>query len=163
MCTQEVPPNGLPECVICLENSVQWESNPGVGVTDVSSAAPCADYHRKRIDALTGNEFDCEAQLVACNAITSTGAISAALADSDVQRVLTNPENPVRLGNTRQGDIFRITIGMRQLELSESGSCEGAPPDCAPVPPGVERLREVLQQIDSALSNPMGPCAGIEN
>jgi hypothetical protein len=164
VCTQDTPKHDIPDCVICLETSLQWESesNPGVGVTDRSRVEPCAYYHRKRIDPRTGNEFDCETELVACSAITSTGAISTALADSDVQAVLNSPENPVRLGNVRQGEIFRIMIGMRLLELSDA-SCEGAPPDCVPVPAGVQRLRETLQQIDRALSGPMTACFGIEN
>ncbi|HKP64958.1 MAG TPA: carboxypeptidase-like regulatory domain-containing protein [Polyangiales bacterium] len=151
----------LPDCVVCLNTYLQWHATPsGALVTDTSTLASCATYQRHRVNRQTGEESSCETKLVACNAITSTGAISTALAHPDVQTVLNYPENPVKLGNTRTGDVFQMTIGMRQLELG--GSCEGAPPDCAPVPPGVEALRKLLQEIDQAFSEPMGACAGLK-
>jgi hypothetical protein len=49
---------------------------------------------------------------------------------------------------------------MQQIEVG--GSCEGAPPNCIPAPEGVQALRDLLQQIDQALSGPMGQCPGFD-
>jgi hypothetical protein len=160
VCTTRTPPNSIQECVLCLENQVQWESLSNARIIDTSTVEPCATYWRHRFNGLTQNEFSCDTELVACNAIASTGAIATALAHPDVQAVLNYPENPVHLGDTRDGGFFQVSVGLHQVVLG--GSCEGAPPDCAPVPAGVDALREVLQQIDQVLRGPMGPCAGIK-
>jgi hypothetical protein len=160
-CMARMPPSELPDCVVCLETSLQWQLHSGPGVEDISTVEPCARYLRHRSAALTGNEYSCETQLRACNAIASTGAISTALAHPDVQSALNSTANPVNFGNIRGDVTFQVTIGMHQLVLG--GSCDGAPPDCIPVPPGVQALRETLQQIDGGLSGPMGPCAGVED
>jgi hypothetical protein len=157
VCTSRMPPNVIPDCVVCLEDTVQWTWHPGPGIEDGGRVEPCATYMRHRSNAMTGEEVSCETELVACNAFTSTGAISTALYHRDVRDALMSSQNPVSFGNTRSGDIFTIMIGMHQLELG--GSCEGAPPNCIPVPEGVQELRDLLQQIDQAFSGPMGPCA----
>jgi hypothetical protein len=156
--SMQPPVTNLPDCVVCLKDYVQWESHEGPAIESRSYVQPCASYERHRFNGMTGDEVTCTTQLVACNAFTSTGAISTALAQSDVQQAVNSPDNPVKFGNTNTG-FFRVTIGMHQIELG--GSCEGAPPSCIPVPKGLDDLRTLLQQIDAAFASPMGPCAAI--
>jgi hypothetical protein len=160
VCTTRIPPNTIPDCVLCLENTLQWTWHSGPGIDDGSRVEPCATYMRHRSNAMTGEEASCETELVACNAFTSTGAIRTALSHHDVQDALRSSQSPASFGNTRSGDVLTITIGMQQIEVG--GSCEGAPPNCIPAPEGVQALRDLLQQIDQALSGPMGQCPGFD-
>jgi hypothetical protein len=146
----------LPDCVTCLEQLVQWGPVSSEGVDPESSTlAPCARYSRIRTHENRSVVDECTADLVACNAIASTGAVSTALAHADVKMALNTPEDPVLFGNqhvpanqtpTRDNVPFQVTIGMHQIILG--GSCEGAPPNCIPVPAGLAALKELLQQID---------------
>jgi hypothetical protein len=150
-------------CVVCLENEVNWQtlSQKNGRIVDSSRAFPCASYTRYHYDETTGEERRCETPLRACNAITSTGAISTALAHPDVQQILAEPENPVIRGNARERVQFQVMVGKKWIELH--GSCDGAPSDCNPVPTGLEKLRELLQQVDHALASDMAPCDGVED
>lgn len=141
------------------KNAIDLLLELGLLERDVSKVAACERYERHWFDGSSGDEVTCAADLLPCNALASTGVILRTVGHRDVQAALAEAENPVRLGDLRASDMFRITIGMRQLELG--GSCEGAPPDCTPVPPGVEALRTLLQQIDQVYSAPMAPCAAI--
>ncbi len=143
----------LPDCVVCLANSLSWETHVGPGTDDRSTVQPCARYQRDRLTM--GDQISCETQLVACSAIASTGAISTALAHGDVQAVLESTDDTVTLGYAGASNALRLTIGMREIMVG--GSCEGALPTCVPVPPGFEALRELLLQIDEAMEA-AGPC-----
>lgn len=162
-CTSAVATAPTDSCVVCLENELNWQSLSQTNgrIVDSSRAIPCASYTRYHYDETTGEERRCETPLQACNAITSTGAISTAVADPDVQQLLAEPESTVIRGNARERGLFQVMIGKKWIELH--GSCDGAPPDCVPVPPGLEKLRELLQQIDHALASDMGPCDGVED
>lgn len=148
---------------MCLEDSVEWRSLSleSSRIVDASAVMPCASYTRYHYDETTGKETRCETPLRACNAITSTGAISTALAHPDVTRLLEHPDSPVSRGNTRNGVRFQMRIGQKSIEIGDS--CEGAPPDCIPVPAGLENLRELLQQIDQALASDMAPCDSVDD
>jgi hypothetical protein len=145
VCTRSNP-EVLADCVVCMEQAVEWEVDADGG-RSVSRVEPCARYQRQ-LSSADGDEYVCNAQVVACGPNASSGAISTALAHPDVQALATRNVNPIRFGDTR-GDTFKIRIGVRELVLG--GSCDGVPSGCIPVPPGVEALRELLPKIDQSM------------
>jgi hypothetical protein len=157
VCTPRTPGDEVPPCGGCLDQVIEWGLEAGGGISDMSQLAPCARYQRHRFSALDGNEVRCEAELDACSEIASTGAIWAALSHPDVQALATRSVNPIPFGD-RRAEVFKIRIGIRELLLG--GSCDDAPPDCVPVPPGIAELRDLLQQIDQS-TIAAGPCASL--
>lgn len=145
--------DGLPACTTCFTEVLAWGMNGGLAAwEDVSEVAPCARYKHRRRPALDPafEEVSCERDIVACNQFVSTGAIMSALGDADVQSALA--ESPVLYGTEPRGvdgQLFRVTLADKMIEVG--GSCEGAPPNCIPAPPGVTQLVELLQDIDEAM------------
>jgi hypothetical protein len=158
VCTLLQPGQTPPPCGVCLDQVLAWGLDTGGGNVDESQVAPCARYQRHRFRALVGDEVTCSGQLDQCSEIASLGAVWTALQHPDVEALATRNVNPIQFGDA-SADIFKISIGIRELLLG--GSCDGAAPDCVPVPPGVQALRDLLQQIDQEMIA-AGPCAGIQ-
>jgi hypothetical protein len=146
----------LPDCGMCLDQPVSWGPVSSEGVDyESSTLEPCVRYTRIRTRENRSVVDECTGYLGACDSIASVGAVSTALAHADVTMALNSPGDPVLFGNqhvpanqtpTRDNVPFQVTIGMHQIILG--GSCEGAPPNCIPVPAGLTALKVLLQQID---------------
>lgn len=141
---------GLPDCVQCISQTLQWGMNGGlVYYQDISELAPCARYERRRvpigdpsIDAIA-----CVRELVACNGSASTGAVLTALARPDVQLALS--ESPVVYGiDGRHTDVpvFEIRLGSQVIDVG--GPCNASTPGCVSPPADVQALVDLLQAID---------------
>jgi hypothetical protein len=160
VCTRRQPGDTVPPCGACLEQLIEWGPNAeSGGSTDVSQLTPCAQYQRHRFNTQNGNEVSCVGQLDQCSEIASTGAVWTALQHPDVEALDSRNLNPVQFGDMRC-DSFKIRIGIRELVLGSA--CDGASTDCVPVPPGVQAMRDLLQQIDKEMVA-TGPCAEIQS
>jgi hypothetical protein len=157
VCTLRQPGDTVPPCGVCLEDVIEWGLDAGGGNVDESRVVPCAQYQRHHFNALDGNEVTCGGQLDQCSEIASTGALWTALQHPDVEALASRNVNPIQFGD-RSADSFKIRIGIREIVLG--GSCDAASPDCVPVPPGVQAMRDLLQQIDQEMIA-TGPCAAI--
>jgi hypothetical protein len=142
-----------PSCVSCFTETLQWGLSGGlVAYTDQSELAPCAHYTHRRLtranpDAVT---MACEGDLVACNAVWSTGAVMTAVAQSDVQDALA--ASPVVYGidpRGADGNVFEIVLGRKIINVG--GPCRDTAPTCVPIPPGVQALVDVLRAIDQQM------------
>ena len=148
------PDAGMPDCVTCLMSSLQWGLDGGfVAYQDTSTLAPCIHYTRQRKEPGPNGKllFSCETDFVACNAITSSGAVLSALSNADVQEALR--QGYVLYGrDTRpaDGNVFQVKNGSATIEVG--GSCDGAPPNCIPAPAGVQALVDLLRNIDTQLA-----------
>ena len=149
VCTR-VDANRMPsDCTMCLTDTLTWGLSGGfVAYTDQSSLAPCAHYVHTRTPANGSAQaaLSCEADLAACDA-RSGGAVSSALANADVKAALA--ASPMLFGVDQRawdGSVFDISVGAHTIEVG--GSCDGAPPNCIPVPAGVQALVDVLNAID---------------
>ncbi|HKU42221.1 MAG TPA: hypothetical protein VJR89_28880 [Polyangiales bacterium] len=137
------------DCVTCLDTSLEWGDTGGLAAVQIKSRLePCADYSRTKLSLSDGSVLGyCGGELIACNAVWSTGAVMSALADSDVQAALA--QSPVLFGTDRtvgDGQNFQFTVGMRQVQVG--GACTPSWPNCKEPPSGVQALVTLLKQID---------------
>ena len=145
---------GLPSCTSCLTQDISWGYTGGNSAyEDRSTLEPCVHYIRTR--TLTGETtamMTCSAQLLACNAAESSGAVGAALANADVQAGLA--QSPMLYGYDRRpvdAPIFEIKVDTATLWVGEP--CDGQP-GCVAIPTGVSMLVDLLKQIDEAEAQP---------
>jgi hypothetical protein len=150
---------GPVDCTSCLAKTLEWGFTGGyIAYEDHSTLGPCVHYTHHRQAACCVNApgpvppqvlMSCENDFDACTAITSSGAVLSALANADVQQALAG--TTLLYGSDPRhsdGAVFEIKIGSRVIDVG--GSCDGAPPNCIPVPPSVQALVDLLTAIDKA-------------
>ncbi len=148
-------------CTDCVSSTVSWGMNGGrVLFQDRSSVASCRVFTFHRMSFGGPPDRMCSNDVPGCSATArpNIADLQAALADPDVVAALAMA--PVLYGrDTRPSDgtVFQIQVGSRLVEIGVD--CAGAS-GCRPVPPGVARLRTLLESISAAQLR-IGMCATV--
>lgn len=150
-CTRSVPAPNPSNCTTCFTEAIDWGPGPNSGLmpsVDHSTLSPCVHYTHRRTPSGEPSilPLSCETDFAACNSVASSGAVMSALANPDVQQALAS--SPVAYGIDSQlgaaGEL-EIKVGTRVIDVGNT--CSG-PPNCIPVPSGVQALVDLLRAID---------------
>jgi hypothetical protein len=139
-------------CSVCIEGELTWGADGGlVPLREESSIVPCATYEHRETMLGSGTTTMCTSMLSCeARALISLPDVLAALADPDVQGALESPgvygcdDRPV------DGQIFRIEVSGRAIELGSPcrpSGCIGGD-RCREIPAGVTALRDLLLNLD---------------
>jgi hypothetical protein len=135
-------------CDDAVVSSVSWGSNGGlVRYQDTSKLDPPRAYTHERDNQGNALPISCHTELAGCPS-SAIAEINRALQDAMVKSALAAhtvfgvDSRPV------DGMVFRIQVGSDYVDVGSA--CPPPSSSCRPIPPIVERLRQLLTSIDTA-------------